>query len=66
MSASVKSPLKNTGLRQAYQNLGSKLVTDHILTLIRNFHILDFLIIFFSTLVRYFPTLDFPGVFDEL
>lgn len=30
--ASVKSSraLKNTGLRHAYQHLGSKLVTDHI------------------------------------
>ena len=35
--ASVKSSraLKNAALRQAYQNLGSKLVTDHILALIR-------------------------------
>ena len=37
IGASVKSSraLKNTGLRQAYQSLGSKLVTDHILALIR-------------------------------
>ena len=41
ISASVKSSLKNTELRQAYQNLGSKLVTDHTLTLIRNFPTFD-------------------------
>ena len=36
IDASVKSSraLKNAGLRQAYQNLGSKLVTDDISALI--------------------------------